>query len=191
MARKTSKQLDNICKKLGVDRLWSWSRYNAYHTDNYGYYLRYVARIQGDRNDGIYGISGNKAHDILESLYSEEIDYKDMLDEYESALMEFDLAELKYDRTDDIKNEATANKYETCLKHFFLHHEVIKSKLYLEKFIVIKVGDDYFQGYIDAFHKKNNKIVITDWKTSSIYTGAEMKGLLQQIEREYDGMESI
>lgn len=145
-----------------------------------------MIKAKKDRaNTGIYGISGNAAHDIVERFYKDELTHEEMLETYEAQLMDFNFAGLKYDRSDEIKNENIANKYENCLRHFFLHHERIESKLFLEKFITAKVGKYHFQGYIDAFHKemRDDKptIVITDWKTSSLYTGAKVVAEMGQL----------
>lgn len=179
MGRKSREELQEICNQLGVKTLWSWSRYNTYKQDPYSYMLKYILKIPEDRHDGIYGASGSIAHECIEDFYSkEEFTHQDMLDKYENALFDFEMAGLKYNRSDDDKNMATAKKYETCLKHFFLNHQRIPYKPKIEQFITIKVGKYIFQGYIDFFHveKINNKnvLVITDWKTSSVYKGEKV-----------------
>jgi hypothetical protein len=174
MARKTGKELETIKKKYNVDTLWSWSKYNTYKNSCYEFYLKYIKKIKEDRQDGIYAVSGGMCHDIIEKLYSNQIKYEEMLQEYESSLLDFNLAELKYNRTDDDKNDKIAQKYEYCIKHFFRNHIRINRKVDTERFIIIKVGSFIFQGYIDFIYKDGNNYVITDWKTSSIYTGKKI-----------------
>ena len=190
--RKTKEELNEICSQFGVKTLWSWSRYNAYKTDTYGYYLKYTKNIKPDLIGSIYSVSGNKSHDIIELFYKEDLNHQGMFDAYEAALMEFDFAELKYDRSDDDKNDAIAKKYEACMRHFFLHHNKINEKVFLEKFIIIKIGDYYFQGYIDAFHKEVRdgvpKIIVTDWKTSSVYKGEKINKEKGQLILYAEGM---
>ena len=173
MARKTKKQIEELKKKFNVDRLWSWSRYNCYKTSKYEYMLKYIQKAKETRKN-IYGDSGNLCHDVLEKFYSGEIKYEDMISEYEEGLLTFNLAELKYDRSDDEKNEKIAQKYEACIKHFFKNHKIINHKLALEKFITIKIKPFVFQGYIDSVYKVGDKYYITDWKTSSIYKGKKI-----------------
>lgn len=172
--RKTPEQLEQIKKKFNVSQLFSWSRYNCYKNSIFEYYLKYILKIKEDRDDGIYGISGNACHTILEGLYSKEIKYENMLQEYEDALFTFKAGELKYDRCNKEKNDAIANKYEACIKHFFQNHTVINKKLELEKFITIKINSFIFQGYVDAIHKEDDYFIISDWKSSSIYTGKKI-----------------
>ena len=126
MARKTSEELTDISKKLGVDTLWSWSRYHCYKQDRWEYFLKYILHTPEDRNNSIYCVSGGNVHDIIEDLYTDKIKYKDMLDVYEDSLFAMNCAELKYNRSDSEKNDAIADKYENCIRHFFKNHQMIK-----------------------------------------------------------------
>lgn len=174
MARKSKEYLEKLKKKHNVDQLWSWSKYNCYKNSIFEYYLKYIAHVKEDRDDGIYGVSGNACHTILENLYSSKTKYEDMLQGYEDVLFTFNAGELKYDRSNEEKNNNIAQKYEACIRHFFQNHDLINKKVELEKFIIIKVNNFVFQGYIDFIHKEDNCFVITDWKTSSIYTGKKI-----------------
>lgn len=180
--RKTNEELQEIKEKYGVDTLWSWSRYNTYKSDPYAYLLKYIQGVKEDRTDSIYAVSGGTAHDILERYYNGTIEQSQMLGEYEDNLMMMNLSELKYDRNDSDKNEAIALKYESCLKHFFkYHHKPENLKMSLEMFCLIKITDDIlFNGYIDncgVYKDKNGetRIVITDYKTSTIYKGEKLE----------------
>jgi hypothetical protein len=200
MARKTSQELEELKKKYDVDTLYSWSKYNTYKTDHYEYYLKYIKKIPEDRKDGIYGISGGIAHECIENFYgNKDYNHKEMLDLYENKLFDFEMAGLKYDRSDDEKNEKIANKYEACLRHFFSNHQRIPYKLHLEKFIIIKVGNYIFQGYIDAMHKEERivneeskkVVIITDWKTSSIYKGDKINKEKGQLVLYAEGIRQV
>lgn len=181
MARKTYEELNEIKAKFNTDTLWSWSRYKCYKTDKWEYYLKYILHEKEDRTNGIYAVSGGNAHDIIEKFYDSQIQFKDMIDEYENCLLDMNLAELKYNRSDNDKNESTAYKYENCLRHFFKHHQKITFPNKIEHFLPIKITEDIiFQGYLDFLHietddKGNKKAVITDWKTSTIYTGTKVE----------------
>ena len=150
MARKTKQELNELCKTLHVDTLWSWSRYHCYKQDTYEYFLKYVLHEPEDRTNSIYCVSGGNVHEIIEQLYTDQIKYEDMAELYEDSLFTMNCAELKYNRSDSEKNEAIADKYENCIRHFFKHHNMITSPHFVEKFITIKISDDiYMQGYID------------------------------------------
>ncbi len=178
MARKTNEELEQIKKELNVSRLWSWSRLNTYMTDPYEYLLKYILKIPEDRNDSIYNVSGTISHESMEEFYKGKLNHQKMLKLYEDKLFEFNTMGLLYDRTDKDKNEKIAKKYEDCMRHFFLNHKRITNKPIIEPFILIKIGNQYFQGYIDFLNVEvrdgRKKVILTDWKTSSIYKGQKL-----------------
>ena len=176
--RKTNEELEQIKKELGITKLWSWSRIDKYIEDPYGYMLHYILHIDEDRNDSIYSVSGSICHECMEEYYKGNLNHQKMFELYEEKLFEFNTMGLLYDRSDMDKNEKIANKYETCMRHFFLNHKNITDKPIIEPFVLIKIGDHYFQAYIDFINIEirngRKKIVITDWKTSSIYKGEKL-----------------
>lgn len=189
--RKTRDELNELCKKLNVDILDSWSKYHCYKQDKWEAFLKYVLHEKEDRTNGIYAVSGGYCHDIIEKLYSGEIEYKDMINMYEDSLLTMNIAELKYDRNDAEKNEKIANKYESCIRHFFKNHNVIKQPHRIEHFITIRITDDIvLQGYIDfLFTEKytdengneKTRIRIVDWKTSTRYSGKKIDSECGQL----------
>lgn len=183
MARLTSEQLQDLMKRENVDRLWSWSKINCFHTSPYEYYLKYIKKAKEDRANSIYVTTGGLAHDILEKYYTNQITYEDMLEQFEDGWMvAVDIADLKFDRTDEEKNAKIKDKYYKNLVHFFKNHTVLKKKPIIEQFIKIKVDNNLFQGYIDcAFKDDNDCINIVDFKTSSIYKGAKAENESGQL----------
>lgn len=172
MARKTKEELENLKKELNTKVLWSWSKYNTYKTSTFEYFLKYILHKKEDRVDSIYSVMGGLGHDILEHLYTEEIQYEQMDELFEDAWMTSSIAELKFDRSDSEKNKKISDKYYANLKHFFSNHQIIPYKLQTEQFITIKIGNNFFQGYIDSCYKDDNgNYNILDWKTSTIYKG--------------------
>ena len=170
--RKTKQELNELCTNFNVDRLWSWSRVNTYKTSKYEYLLSYILHMKPDRETSIYGAAGGSCHNILEKLYNKEIKYNDMINEFEEALVMLEIADLKFDRSNDEKNETIKQKYVENLRHFFKNHIQLEQKIITEQFITIKVGKYYLQGYIDACFKDNkDSYTILDFKTSSIYKG--------------------
>lgn len=135
MARKTKQELNELCKTLHVDTLWSWSRYHCYKQDTYEYFLKYVLHEPEDRTNSIYCVSGGNVHEIIEQLYTDQIKYEDMAELYEDSLFTMNCAELKYNRSDSEKNEAIADKYENCIRHFFKHHNMITSPHFVNVYV--------------------------------------------------------
>lgn len=170
--RKTKEELEKIKETYGVSHIWSWSKFNTYHNSPYEYYLKYLAKKKEDRQDCIYTTTGGMAHDIMEKLYLGKISYADMDEEFEDAWLTADIADLKFDRNDSEKNNKIRDKYYKNLKHFFNNHQLIDTRIEIERFITAMIGDNLFQGYIDAcFKDKEGNFNILDWKTSSIYKG--------------------
>ena len=201
MARKTKQELNELCKTLHVDTLWSWSRYHCYKQDTYEYFLKYVIHEPEDRTNSIYCVSGGNVHEIIEQLYTDQIKYEDMAELYEDSLFTMNCAELKYNRSDSEKNEAIADKYENCIRHFFKHHNMITSPHFVEKFITIKISDDiYMQGYIDMLvvekyfdenKKEKTKVRVLDWKTSTLYRGEKINKECGQLVLYAEGIRQL
>ena len=181
--RKTYEELNELRNKLGTDRLWSWSRMNCTHNSLYEYYLKYIKHEPEDRLDSIYNVAGTMSHDIIERLYSMEITPDQMIDEFEECwTTAFDISELKFNRSDSEKNENIADRYHKNLQHFFTNHQMLKRNVALEQFVTVKVGNEWFQGYIDALTTdENGNYIIIDWKTSSIYLGEKAKNECGQL----------
>lgn len=183
MARLTKEELEKLKESEGVDRIWSWSKVNCYHTSPYEYFLKYVVHTKEDRNDCIYTTTGGLCHEILERFYTGQTSYENMVKEFENGwVMAYDIAQLKFDRNDEAKNQKIAAKYYSNLHHFFNKHTVLKYEPIIEQFVKIRVGDNVFQGYIDcAFKDEEGNTHIVDFKSSSIYKGAKAENECGQL----------
>lgn len=181
--RKSKEELDKILKLENCSRWWSWSKINCFHTSHYEYYLRYIKKAKEDRANSIYVTTGGLVHDILEKYYTNQITYGEMLEQFEDGwTVATDIADLKFDRTDEEKNESIKNKYYENLIHFFKNHTVMEHKPIIEQFAKIKIGNNLFQGYIDCcFKDEEGNIHIVDFKTSSIYKGAKAENECGQL----------
>ena len=182
IGRKTKEELNEIMSYYKTDRLWSWSKFNTYHTSPYEYYLKYLKHVPEDRDDCIYVVTGGMAHEIMEDLYLGHIKYEEMDEKFEDAWITAEVADLKFDRNDEKKNKSVKQKYYDCLKHFFNHHKMFEQHMEIERFVTAKIGDNVFQGYIDAIYRdKDGNFHILDWKTSSIYKGKKAENECGQL----------
>lgn len=183
MARLTSEELQELMKKEGVSRIWSWSKWNCFHTSPYEYFLKYIQHAKEDRTDCIYTTTGGIAHDILERFYSGELSYENMVDDFDDGwVTAFEIADMKFDRNSPEKNDKISQKYYENLRHFFANHKVLENKPMIEQFVKAKIGDNLFQGYIDVcFKDDEGNINIVDWKTSSIYKGSKAENECGQL----------
>lgn len=175
--RLTKEQLEEIKIKYGVDRLWSWSRVNTYLTSPYEYFLQYIKHEKPLQDDSAYAPLGTVAHDLLEEYYSKKIKKEDMADKFDEAWMEqITLGNLKFNRSDNERNESIKSKYYDNLIHYFNNFIPLEYQAYLEKFIAVKVENSVLQGYADIIWKDDEGYThIGDFKTSSIYKGDNLK----------------
>ena len=176
MARLTHEELENIKKKYNTDHLWSWSRMNTFLNSKYEYLLKYILKIPEDRCDSCYTTLGTICHDTLDKFYEGEIEYSDMIDDYNDGYTTaIIIADLKFNRSDEEKNKSIGEKYNDNLIHFFENHTVYKHKLLIEKPIVVNINGNIFVGYIDGLYKDDEGYYhILDFKSSSIYTGKKL-----------------
>ena len=183
MARLTSEELQTLMKNEGVSRIWSWSKWNCFHTSPYEYFLKYILHKKEDRTDCIYTTTGGIAHDIMERRYTGKLPYEQMIDDFEDGwVTAFNIAEMKFDRNSPEKNDKISQKYYENLKHFFMNHTPLKYKPIIEQFVKAKIGDNLFQGYIDVcFKDDEGNFNILDWKTSSIYKGKKAENECGQL----------
>lgn len=183
MARLTSEELQTLMKNEGVSRIWSWSKWNCFHTSPYEYFLKYILHKKEDRTDCIYTTTGGIAHDIMERRYTGKLPYEQMIDDFEDGwVTAFNIAEMKFDRNSPEKNDKISQKYYENLKHFFINHTPLKYKPVIEQFVKAKIGDNLFQGYIDVcFKDDEGNFNILDWKTSSIYKGKKAENECGQL----------
>lgn len=181
--RISYEELNKMCGALGVDRMNSWSRVNCVHNSLYEYYLKYILHKKEDRSDSIYVVTGGLSHEILEKFYGKEISYEEMINEFDDGwMLAFNVADLKFVRGDSKRNNNIANKYYYDLYNFFNTHEIITQKMSIEEFVYVKIGNEYYQGYIDAHLEDENGIhTILDYKTSSIYKGTKAKDSSGQL----------
>lgn len=177
MARLSYEELEAIKKKHGVSRLWSWSRMNTYMTSKFEYLLKYILKSKEDRCDSCYTTLGTICHDTLDKFYEGEIEYADMIDDYNDGFTTaITIADLKFNRSDEDKNKSIGEKYNQNLIHFFQNHTVYKHKLLVEKPIVVNIDGNVFVGYIDGLYKDDDgNYTILDFKSSSIYTGKTLE----------------
>jgi hypothetical protein len=175
--RLTKEQLEEVKIKYGVDKLWSWSRVNTFLTSPYEYFLQYIKHEKPLQDDSAYAPLGTVAHDLLEEYYSNKIKKQDMADKFDETWMEqITLGSLKFNRSDEDRDNSIKSKYYDNLIHYFNNFIPLTEKVFLEKFIAVKVNDFVLQGYADIIWKDNDGYThIGDFKTSSIYKGDNLK----------------
>lgn len=171
--RLTKEELEEVKKKYGVNELWSWSKFDTFLTSPYSYYLKYILHKPEDRTDCSYATLGGICHSVIEDFYNDKIPYSEMIEQFEDGwVTAIDIADLKFDRNDEEKNKSISEKYKLNLEHFYRTHKKIEKDIKLEQFVSAKIGENVFQGYIDATYVDDDgNVNIVDWKTSTKYSG--------------------
>ena len=182
--RLSEEELDKICKELGVNTLWSFSRFDKFRQSKYEFFLTYIKHETPQGEISPYGCLGSECHDLIEKFYNDEIKYKDLVDAYEVAFAtNIDMLGYKFNRSDEEMNKSIKRKYFENLLEFFKNFKPLPYKMACEKFVTCKVTDDIvFQGYCDAVCKDEYGIYhIWDWKTSSKYVGKAIEEHSHQL----------
>lgn len=182
MPRLSKEDYIKIYKKYNAKRVWSFSRIETYKQDKYEYFLKYVKKIPGDRQDSAYAPYGTLVHDIIENFYNKQIKLEDIQNEFDKKSLELEMLGKKFDRTDDLKNEKIKTDYEACVKDCLncLVPPQVPFKTELPVVVDIAQGVVLI-GYIDLIEIDKGKITITDFKTSTIYSKTDMQNKVIQL----------
>lgn len=177
--RKSRAELEALKEKYNVMTLFSWSRYSTWCRDKYEYYLKYVVHAKGDRRNSIYGPVGGFVHDMLEDYYLDNLAQNEMAEKYINESKRLSLMGFRFDRSNKEKNETIKIKYDACNQHFLDNFTKIECEnMTLERFLIIKIKSFIFQGYSDfegeEIRDDKKKMIITDFKTSSMYKGEKI-----------------
>lgn len=181
--RLNKEQLNTIKQKFGVDKLWSYSRISTYLQCKWLYKLKYIDHIKVD-SENVYTFFGTVAHDIIQGLYENKYEYKDMVDAYNNKVLEWQLQDnpkLKF------TSENERDHYIENLRHYFTHTNTIPYDVVNEQPVlaVFNGNEKYvFQGYVDSqYRDEDDNLVILDYKTSSIsgFTGKNLAEKSKQL----------
>ena len=196
----------------GKHKIWSFSRVSTIDNCYYEYFLYRIMKHKS--KDNIYSLCGTLSHDISEKFYTDEIEYNEMAEKFESEFMMIGFSDFKFS-PDESKDESMRERYFQNVLHFFKTHQPIKpstGKVLTEPLIWIIVTDPetkeehLFMGYIDALHKEmfvtgvddttgdeylEEFVVITDWKTSTKYAGKKIEEHAKQLRLYAEGVHQM
>ena len=183
--RKTFEELEAIKKKYNADTLWSFSRFDTYRTSKFEYLLKYIQHKPEDNNViSAYGSLGGAVHDIIENLYDGKLKFEQLENEFDDVwTTNIEIADLKFDRCDSVKNDNIKTKYYKNLLHFFKNYQQLPYKMLNEQYLLIKITDDIiFNGYADAIYCNEDEIyTIVDYKTSTKYSAKSLAAHSAQL----------
>lgn len=180
------KFIEDLKFKFDTDTIWSFSRVNSFKTDPYGWFLRYVKHEPSDKESGnAYGIYGNMVHDIMEDYYKGEISREQCRERFDEEFDKLSLTGLKFNNTDDASDKKLKEKYKEDIDDFMDNFATIEGEYLCEYPIsmLLKNEDRHegFFGYIDFLNKKDDKYLIIDYKTSTMYKGKDVYEHAKQL----------
>lgn len=179
LSRLTGEQLELIKKKLGVDKIWSFSKMSTFMQCLWLYKLKYIDRIRVN-GSSCYTHFGTVSHDIIQGFYDKEHEYENMVDIFNDKVTEW--------RIEDNPNlafpsEKVEKGYIKNLQHYFSNVETVPYNVFNERAVIaeFKGLEKYiFQGYIDSeYIDEDGNLIIMDYKTSSI-SGFSGKSLFKK-----------
>lgn len=165
--RLNHKQLDNLKKKYGVDRIWSFSRVNSFHNCPAEYQKHYLEHLELDSGN-VYTEFGTFSHDTIQSLVRGEIKYDEMYPKWQAEVGNWEVDPTSY----QFDNDKIKTGYIANLNHYFKHTQVpAGSQFETEKPVLATIGDNnkyVFVGYVDTqYVDEDGNLVLIDYKTSS------------------------
>lgn len=165
--RLTKNQLNALERKYNVDRIWSFSRLNTWHSCPTEYQKKYVEKMKLD-GSSVYTEFGTFSHNLIQSCINGEIKYDEMFIKWCDIVGDWEVDPNSYQfDSDKIKTGYISN-----LNHYFSHTQIPKgSHFETEKPVLARVGKNgkyIFVGYIDnQYIDEDGNTVLVDYKTSS------------------------
>jgi hypothetical protein len=176
-------------KQVIIPSKYDFMRDNNNQLDYFSYsrinikcpYEFYLKKIKGvDQEDSVYTAIGTLIHDLIEDFYFEKISKEEMIDEFK---LQFALISKAYIfKTEISQNNKMFERYYNDLLHFFQNHLKLNGIKVIEQLVFINIKDKHLLiGYIDMLSREGNKLIITDWKTSTIYTKKKQEEYAEQL----------
>lgn len=158
----------------------SFSEIQSYHTCPYSHKLQRIDKFKGV--DNIYSLIGSKVHDIIEECYLDKVKKDELNLMFQEKVLELTLNGFEFP-SDKVKDN-----YVSCVSHYFNNFEKdcnikeLELPVYIDLFCKeYRFQDLMFRGFIDAVLHKDNEVYIGDFKTSTIYKGADLIDKSKQL----------
>ncbi len=148
--------------------IYSFSRLDTANGCMRKYYYEYVKGQRG--GDNIYSFLGSAAHDIAEEQDKLKLTNDQAVTLFDEAIKESDMLGFVW------ISEKVRNNYIECVSHYFKTHvPIVINKLNIEHYFGVEIAGIKVNGYIDKWYKDGNIVYIDDYKTSSMFSGADLE----------------
>lgn len=133
-------------------------------------FYTYVKGMRDSGKSNIYGIMGNRVHEVLEQIYNDEATGDDLLPALEKDLESAKMLGVDFPR--DFKGGTSIrDSWIADMRDFCNNFEKLSGDFITEELVILKVSDTrYLIGYVDLIQvvdTETKKVRIYDFKTSS------------------------
>lgn len=157
-----------------MPQLFSYSRLETFVGCPRNYYWTYIKGQRG--GESIYSYLGTAAHDLVEAMDKGEISNDDAVSRFKEEVDNADMLGLTW-----ITPKSKLN-YVECILHYLQFHEASKEpNQRIEDVFAVEIGEIVIWGFIDRWSRDGNTITITDYKTSSKFSAAELEHKKMQL----------
>lgn len=179
---------DSLKEKYGVDKIYSYSQLKLFDSDPYEYYLKYIKKVEPDiLEDSPYGLIGGMVHDLLEQFYKNEIkrsECKELFINQFSSIIS-DPKTGRFSKEEDL-NRNISDNFQRDIIDYFSRVQKLEGKVLCEDPVSCLLSNEFqksaFLGYIDFLNfRKDGKIQIIDYKTSSLYKEKDIDKYSRQL----------
>ena len=161
--------------------VYSISRLDSINNCLYGAYRTYILKERERPN--VYSELGGEIHQVLEDITNGKATEKDLLPAVKTELDNLDRLGIEFPK-DSGGGDAIKTNWVANITHFCKTYKApVKKKLTTEELFIYKTPKGrYLQGYIDLQRiRKDGSIDIYDYKSSTMYSAADMKEHARQL----------
>lgn len=148
--------------------LYSYSKLSTFTECPRNYFYTYIC---GDRGgESIYTYLGTVAHDLAEAIDLGKTTNDEAVARFKNEVENTDMLGFTW-----ITEKSKIN-YIECVIHFLQNHQRSEDpNLKIEDVFAVQIGEAVIWGFIDKWRMTDDTIYITDYKTSSKFSGADLE----------------
>lgn len=157
-----------------MPQLFSYSKLETFVGCPRNYYWTYIKGQRG--GESIYSYLGSIAHDLVEAMDKGEISNDDAVSRFKEEVDNADMLGLTW-----ITPNSKINYVECVLHYLQLHEPSNEPNQRIEDVFAVGIGEIVIWGFIDRWSRDGDTICITDYKTSSKFSAAELEHKKMQL----------
>lgn len=191
----SNREKQEVLKELNAKNIpvYSYSRLECINSCPFEAYLTYIKGWRNKQEQNVYSSLGGKIHDTLEDIMNGKATTDDLLPAMNSELETLDMLGIEFPKGRD-GSDSIRQGWVDDMTHFCKTYRPPKGQFETEQFFLYKTpGGNYMQGYIDLLrHNIDGSVDIYDYKTSTMYKGADLAAhgkqlLLYALAKEQEG----